>query len=167
MSLREVMLFTTKKCNEIDEEVTKLLYHPALFEAARVDGFVADDLVKSLLDDPKGSFVKTYHNKKIVAITSYSDLGDEICEAHTFVLPTYRNASVDILSRHLDIIKGEGFDFVRTVCSNRNMNVKNFLIKRLGFVETSIRESSLTVDGNPLTLFNLVKELRSFYYVNA
>lgn len=161
------MLFITNKCNKVDEEVMSLLYHPTLFEAARVDGFVVDDMVKGLVSDPKGSLIKTYYNKQLVAMTSYSDLEAGVCEAHTFVLPEYRSVSVGILRSHLDIIKSDGFDFARTVCSNRNINVKNFLIKRLGFVETSIRESSLTVDGVPLTLFNLVKELKDFYYVNA
>lgn len=128
-----------------------------LWERSRVDGYTKEDMIHSLTDWDC-QYVVTEIDEEVASITSYKDLGDGSCEVHTFVLPKYLKRSEEILKSHIDVFWDEGFMYLYTVCSHRNMDVKNFLIKRLGFTHYDITTSySHTIDGEPITIYKLMK----------
>lgn len=138
-----------------DQEIFK---HPKLWESSRVDGKTVDDLVCCIFNRPT-FFLETRMHGDIMASTACEEVGYKMLDVHTFVLPQYINLSKEVLASHIGLFREHGYKHLFTCCSHKNMSVVNFLKKRLGFTVYKTKGSSITKDGEPLTLMHLHKEL--------
>jgi len=141
------------------EEAQAFYHNEVLWEAARIDGFFIEDMVRILTEEDCDHLIWKDMGK-VGCVTSYKPIREDSLEVHTFVLPVYKMISADILEEHMMFFKKRGYKFLYTACSSRNTAVLNFLIKRLGFSVYGFDSSSkITVDGHVIGIHSLIKEL--------
>lgn len=139
------------------DQAGEFFRNEVLFKDSRIDGYSMDDMVRILTDD-KFQFISSQINGFIIAVTAFEidSLGGG-ADVHTFVLPEHRKYATRALRNHIEYFKSKDIRVLFTTCSNYNMKVMNFLIKRLGFVIHKVFDITETRDGNPVTLYNLHK----------
>lgn len=128
-----------------------------LFEDSRIDGYTLDDMVRILTGD-SFKFICSGIGDTIIAVTAFKKVREDLgAEVHTFVLPLHRKYAVEALKSHIKYLGHCRIPHLYTTCSNYNMKVMNFLIKRLGFYVYNSFEVPETRDGEPVILYNLCK----------
>lgn len=143
-------------------QAAEFFSHPALWDGNRIDGKTQKDLVEVMTRET--SFLGTFEDGKLVAVTAYrGDSKTRTAEVHTFVHPDHRSLAVEALRGHMQHLYSElGYKFLLTTCSQFNVAVINFLVKRLGFKVYGVyHNNEITRDGIPLKVAKLVADLGS------
>ena len=153
----------TYKIQEYDEIDKNFYRNEVLFEASRVDGMSMDDFIRGSIEGDK-FFIACYKDDKLISLMSCKTDEDGVSEVHTFVLPEYKKLSPEIINKQIDFVRKSGAKCVVTSCSSKNLAVKNFLIKRIGFeVIRFIPDTSAIKDGERLDIYVFIKRFKKSY----